>query len=677
MEVQEHLNIMKKFQKILLNFIENNDEDLHPLIKFINSRNLLSNPQTIYDIINLILKITENHHREINFFNKIISFFQEFLSDFQSAFNKLDILDTFETNKLLLLHLIQNKVILLDESLIQKIINNSQNGSLQLRYFLYSEIQTKIEKDKKDQIEEVISQILKTHDLNIDSFYKNIKEGENEAYICSLIRSDSIEEFVSYVNRTNYPISDGKIQNSIFETNLFLANQNPSLIQYSAFFGSIQIFHYLRLNGVSISPSIWPYAIHGRNADIIHLLEENIKEDISYKFETYRNEAIKCHHNDIAHYIEESLINHKNTNDYEIIFKSHNYEFLPNYLYNFSNEFKFESNFNAFKYLQSIQTVTFPQLAEVIHDNAFVGFRSLTEITIPSTVASIGNNAFKNCSSLKTINFSEPESIRSIGSFAFSCCSSLTMFSVPCTVTEIGCYAFYECFSLAKLIIPSSVTSIKHNAFEGCRSLSEVTIPSSVALIDNYVFYGCSSLRRIEIPSSVTKIGNFAFANCSSLDGVVIPSSVTEIGNNSFYGCSSLTEISVPSSVKLIKKYAFSNCPLLTKVSIPNSIKAIGNYSFYGCKSIVLSDEMDKIPDNLLSGCSSLMQISIPPSITSIGNYAFSGCSSLTEISIPLSVTSIGRHAFDQCSSLTKISIPSSLDLDGMFFDPDIKIIKV
>ena len=93
--------------------------------------------------------------------------------------------------------------------------------------------------------------------------------------ICSLIRQDSVVDFITHVNRYNIsPLS--RISPSIFETNPFLIdNTNTSLIEYSAFFGSIQIFRYLLMNNAELTPSLWLYAIHSKNAELIHLLESN------------------------------------------------------------------------------------------------------------------------------------------------------------------------------------------------------------------------------------------------------------------------------------------------------------------------------------------------------------------------------------------------------------------
>ena len=48
-----------------------------------------------------------------------------------------------------------------------------------------------------------------------------------------------------------------------------------TLIEYADFFGSIQIFNYLRKNGAELESSLWIYAVHGQNPEIINFLEEN------------------------------------------------------------------------------------------------------------------------------------------------------------------------------------------------------------------------------------------------------------------------------------------------------------------------------------------------------------------------------------------------------------------
>ena len=101
-----------------------------------------------------------------------------------------------------------------------------------------------------------------------------------------------------------------------------------SLIEYAAFFGSIQIFSYLKNEGVEMNPSLWKFAIHGNNIKIINIIEENnIKPEDSF-IEIFK-EAIKCHHISIANYLDKKFI--ENSLEKSVIIqalKYHNYAFI-------------------------------------------------------------------------------------------------------------------------------------------------------------------------------------------------------------------------------------------------------------------------------------------------------------------------------------------------------------
>ena len=114
------------------------------------------------------------------------------------------------------------------------------------------------------------------HDTEtITNFKEKRLIGENDGYICQLIRNDSIEEF-AYVNKTNLSLSKTTIKPSFFGTNsILIKNKEITLIEYAAFFGSIQVFQYLSLNNVDLKPSLWLYSIHSKNPDLIHLIEES------------------------------------------------------------------------------------------------------------------------------------------------------------------------------------------------------------------------------------------------------------------------------------------------------------------------------------------------------------------------------------------------------------------
>ena len=96
----------------------------------------------------------------------------------------------------------------------------------------------------------------------------------------------------------------------------------PTFIEYASFFGSIQIFKYLILNNVDLISSVWYYAIHSQNAEIIQILIDNNVEFPNKDVNLCIDEAIKCHHNEIANYLID--IFSKEIKNYESAFRNYN-----------------------------------------------------------------------------------------------------------------------------------------------------------------------------------------------------------------------------------------------------------------------------------------------------------------------------------------------------------------
>lgn len=55
---------------------------------------------------------------------------------------------------------------------------------------------------------------------SIDKFKEYREKGQNESYICEVIRQDAVVEFIRHVNMNNISLSS-EINDSIFETNFF------------------------------------------------------------------------------------------------------------------------------------------------------------------------------------------------------------------------------------------------------------------------------------------------------------------------------------------------------------------------------------------------------------------------------------------------------------------------
>ena len=90
------------------------------------------------------------------------------------------------------------------------------------------------------------------------------------------------------------------------------------------------------MNKIELESSIWNLSIHGQNSDLIHLLEEVQNQSLNDSCEQYFYESIKCHHNEIANYIQNNFLSDFDNFDMSRIIESYNFEFFP---YEMSNDF--------------------------------------------------------------------------------------------------------------------------------------------------------------------------------------------------------------------------------------------------------------------------------------------------------------------------------------------------
>lgn len=186
-------------------------------------------------------------------------------------------------------------------------------------------------------------------------------------------------------------------------------------------------------------------------------------------------------------------------------------------------------------------------------------------------------------------------------------------------VVSIGNLAFVECINLTGISIPSSITNIGNRAFSRCSQLTSITIPASVVTINYWAFSTCTNLKEVFFNAENCE-------TCGSKDNPAFPSNLTSliIGNN----------------VKKIPEWAFYGCNMLTDINIPNSVNFIGDYAF--------------------RSCSGLSNLKMSDSVTFIGNEAFAYCSNLTSFTIPASVTSMGYSVFNGCNKLGDLIIQPS-----------------
>ena len=258
MEIEAWVKEKKELYTHILRFLESegdSENEFQLLTKIVDDQEIVKNERSLKETFQLLYKIGSNHHRSSELFNRL-SRIIEYLKKNDLQIQKEEIMNIFKSNKPLLLFLFEQEILISDESIVKYIMDSSE----QELYFYFS-------LGIKDYIEEEFQE-------NFDTFISKMKEGLNDSYICKIIRQDSIDEFVSHINRTNLSLKS-TIKADVYESNSILIEKDASLIEYALFYGSIQIVKYLVNNHVEISPQSFNYAIHSNNPELIEFFEEN------------------------------------------------------------------------------------------------------------------------------------------------------------------------------------------------------------------------------------------------------------------------------------------------------------------------------------------------------------------------------------------------------------------
>ncbi|KAK8896655.1 hypothetical protein M9Y10_014568 [Tritrichomonas musculus] len=347
MNVEEIRDRMKKIQSALLEFLENEsdaEENYEFFFEVVNEYHLTEDKCKIKSILQLINEIGNNHQRVSNFIFKIERILINFKKDIHNFFSNSEIFELFQYNKRILLFLIEEKIMTIDEYIVSRITsykfsdkNYCEYFGPEIKPFLTKKFIQKYQSNNSNlRNEEFIEKIQKDFP---EDFYDKRKEGENDNYLCELIRRNRVKEFGVYVNRNNISL-DTCIEKSIFETNPLLNDSKIHLIEYASFYGSIEIIKYMRINcNVELSSSMWKYAIHSRNAELIKYLEDNVIQPPFGEYVETLRESIESHHNDVTKYIIDYLIDEDDLQDsiennyycnlYRYAVEYYNYCFFP------------------------------------------------------------------------------------------------------------------------------------------------------------------------------------------------------------------------------------------------------------------------------------------------------------------------------------------------------------
>lgn len=193
MEIQRCIDEKKHFYDVLLNFIVDEEYDkakFDKLCKLLVEQHIQKNKTEFIHFLKTVLCIADNHHRQPSFFNNIEQILIYIKDELKQTLSNDEIYIFFQSNKQIVLILFKEKIIIPTINIWYQINTLTQPYLSLFSDFYIPELGQFMEKGENNKIEKWTD------------YDKKRLVGENDSYICELIRNDSAIEFISYVNRS-------------------------------------------------------------------------------------------------------------------------------------------------------------------------------------------------------------------------------------------------------------------------------------------------------------------------------------------------------------------------------------------------------------------------------------------------------------------------------------------
>lgn len=386
MELKDYITRMKMLYSALLEYIDSDDdspESFQEFAAFLKGNDFGGNADELRTILNLISKVSKHHRGGQNQTAKLKKVIAHFLPVIKQTLSNLDLFRIFRGSRLLLLFLFDEQAVRVDEEVAYLV---SQKVGMHGLNFFYPEVKRFLTKNGK--YGPIIAS--NTTFKKDETFERKRREGENDSLICSLIREDSLEDFVrKFCEEKRSPSDD--VPPSLFETHPMLIKKKATLIEYSAFFGSRRVLGYLLERksdeGGAIEDcdeSLWLFAVCSGSAEVIHLLEEHGIAPGDGVYAECLSESVKCHHNGIARYIASKMEAEGEDGEAgmsENFFSSYNFEFFPQDFADYESAFEQACQYDYVTIVKILLDTGKLDLREVLvrksisSENFFIKFR--------------------------------------------------------------------------------------------------------------------------------------------------------------------------------------------------------------------------------------------------------------------------------------------------------------
>lgn len=369
---------------------------------------------------------------------------------------------------------------------------------------------------------------------------------------------------------------------------------------------------------------------------------------------------------------------------------------------------------HGFEGMSKLTDVDFGDAQLIEIDNyAFRFCESLSSLTIPSTLINIGRFAFYNCKSLSQLNL--PYGIEHIGKYAFlgtkNCSIYFEAENLPTYLDEnwdYGIAGYYTgvlnvkatddgAFKIAELA-DGTIAIVEYIGTDPDVDISTYDFGGTLVNIGGYAFFN-KGITSIVLPNTIRQIQRYAFAYNKKLAHISIPASTNYIANYAFYDTGIASLSFDGNNVKIIEQYAFALTKNLKQVTIPSGVTRMGGYAFYGSGIEKLDFEdgcsLTEIPKAAFAN-TNLHTVRIPESVQVIGESAFRDNSNLASVDIvgadklrilgnafyntglstvhiPSNVEYVGEYAFVGLTKLSAFSVDSAnkyySSIDGILYN--------